>query len=424
MRYCCEKCFSNKYLKEYILSERNVGKCDYCNSNGVNIISTGEIGAYIRECLKKAYEDIENGTGAYWDSEEKLYCNRTGRSVAPYSIRDILVEEENVLNEAVIDTTILEDIFSDSGLSFEEKKQGESDVFEDIDNCNLVLKDDLYGLEATKMYYTWEFFKYITKYYNRFFDIDKDCQRRDYLKELVPYILEYDTVIKAGTIYYRARKLNDEKLHDLDYAGVYKEMAPAPPKYATTNRMSPAGISYLYVVSDRETAYKECRYKDATVMVAEYVLKEELTIIDFSQVAFVTTKSIFSEEYDHDLRWINNFLDAFIKEITSPVDDKKEDHSYEYVATQVIAEYIRSLGYDGICFNSSVGRGKSYVFFCGPNMEYSSDGYDYIDEYLWDTYPKLTYFTDWFDIQKLEYNYVFQDGVKYRVEKKIVLKDE
>ena len=120
----------------------------------------------------------------------------------------------------------------------------------------------------------------------------------------------------------------------------------------------------------------------------------------------------------------DNFLDAFIKEITSPVDDKKEDHSYEYVATQVIAEYIRSLGYDGICFNSSVGRGKSYVFFCGPNMEYSSDGYDYIDEYLWDTYPKLTYFTDWFDIQKLEYNYVFQDGVKYRVEKKIVLKDE
>ena len=227
----------------------------------------------IKSKPKSNYEDIENGTGAYWDSEEKQYCNRTGRSVAPYSIRDILVEEENVLNEAVIDTTILEDIFSDSGLSFEEKKQGESDVFEDIDNCNLVLKDDLYGLEATKMYYTWEFFKYITKYYNRFFDIDKDCQRRDYLKELVPYILEYDTVIKAGTIYYRARKLNDEKLHDLDYAGVYKEMAPAPPKYATTNRMSPAGISYLYVASDRETAYKECRYKDATVMVAEYVLK-------------------------------------------------------------------------------------------------------------------------------------------------------
>ena len=32
-------------------------------------------------------------------------------------------------------------------------------LFEDIDNCNLVLKDDLYGLEATKMYYTWVIFQ-------------------------------------------------------------------------------------------------------------------------------------------------------------------------------------------------------------------------------------------------------------------------
>lgn len=56
----------------------------------------------------------------------------------------------------------MEDIFSDSGLSFEEKKQGESDVFEDIDNCNLVLKDDLYGIEATKMYIHGNFSMYIT----------------------------------------------------------------------------------------------------------------------------------------------------------------------------------------------------------------------------------------------------------------------
>ena len=56
--------------------------------------------------------------------------------------------------------------------------------------------------------------------------------------------------------------------------GFTKKWLLHPPKYATTNRMSPAGISYLYVASDRETAYKECRYKDATVMVAEYVLKE------------------------------------------------------------------------------------------------------------------------------------------------------
>lgn len=92
------------------------------------------------------------------------------------------------------------------------------------------------------------------------------------------------------------------------------------------------------------------------------------------------------------------------------------ENAWEYVATQVMAEYIRSLGYDGICFNSSVGNGRSYVFFCGPNMEYSSEEYGYLDKYLWDDYPKLIYFTDWFDIRKLEYNYVFPDGIKYQVE--------
>lgn len=30
-----------------------------------------------------------------------------------------------------------------------------------------------------------------------------------------------------------------------------------------------------------------------------------------------------------------------------PVDDNVEDHSYEYAATQVIAEYLRSKHYDG-----------------------------------------------------------------------------
>lgn len=106
--------------------------------------------------------------------------------------------------------------------------------------------------------------------------------------------------------------------------------------------MSPAGISYLYFASDKQTAYEECRYKNTEVVLAEYISKEELAIIDFSQEVFIATKSIFSEEYEHDFRWINRFLENFVNEITCPVDDNKSDHSYEYVSTQIVAEYIRS----------------------------------------------------------------------------------
>ncbi len=36
-----------------------------------------------------------------------------------------------------------------------------------------------------------------------------------------------------------------------------------------------------------------------------------------------------------------------------PIDDKVEDHSYDYAATQVIAEYLRSKNYNGICFKAT-----------------------------------------------------------------------
>lgn len=413
MRYCCINCFDNKYLKEFIRKNNKKGCCNYCNSANTNIISTRQIGEYIRDCLDKAYEDIDEGTGAYYDYEYKQYYDYTGEFPLIYSVREIIIESECAINDNVIETTLLDDIFEDSGLSFEEKKYGEYDMYEDIEAPHLVIKNDLYGVESIKIYHSWKIFKHTVKHFNRFFDIGKVNLREQYLDQLRPFIMEYERNVSTSTVFYRVRE-QTEKLLYLDDIEVYKELSPAPPKFAKTNRMSPAGISYLYLASDRQTAYDECRYKNMDVVVAKYVSKEELTIIDFSQEVFINMKSIFSEEYDHDFRWINSFLQDFVNEITYPVDESKSDHSYEYVSTQIVAEYIRSLGYDGICFNSSVSSGKSYVFFCGPNMEYSLDDYEFEDVYLNSYFPQLNYFTDWFFIEKLEYNFVFEDGNSYK----------
>lgn len=421
MRYCCVNCFNDTFLKDYIQKNNKVGNCNYCNSININIISTRKIGEYIRECLDKAYEDINEGTGAYFDSEDKKYYDYKGEVPQLYSVYDILTEKEDAISDSAINTTIINDIFEDSGLSYEDRKYGDFDTYEDIEDCHLVIRDDLYGQEITKMHYAWEIFKYTVKHYNRFFDMEKGYLREDYLHQLQPYIMEYEQTIPVGTVLYRAREQIGSLL-EIDTIDVYKELAPAPPKFAKTNRMSPAGISYLYLASDIPTTYAECRYKNMDVIVAEYVSKVELTIIDFSQKVFISAKSIFSEEYDHDLQWVNIFLENFIKEISHPVDENKTDHSYEYVSTQIVAEYIRSLGYDGICFNSSVSSGKSYVFFCGPDMEHSSDDYDFEDEYLKPYFPNLNYFTEWFNIQKIKSNFVYADG-SYKVNKEKLIKN-
>lgn len=420
MKYCCENCFTNKYLKKYIQEQHKIGICDYCNSESVYTISTNAIGTYIRTCLDKAYENIDAGTGAMYDSEDDEYYAGNGEIATSYSVKEILIENEEVMSDKIIESRLLEDIFEDSGPSEREKMQGAYDKYEDIETPQFVISNDLYGQESTNMYYSWEIFKHTIKHYNRFFDIDGSDLRKEYLQNLRPYIMEYEDVIDKGAVFYRARKQDDtlQLFHDID---VYKELAPAPPKYASTNRMSPAGISYLYLASDRQTAWTECRCKQENVLVAEYESVEELSIIDFSKKAFVETESIFSKKYDHDLRWINQFLDSFIKEITRPVNDDKQDHSYEYASTQLMAEYIRSLGYSGICFNSSVSSGKSYVFFCGPDEKCDSKAYDYADEYIRYYLPLLTPFTEWFLIRELELYYVSLNNKQDKLESKKLL---
>ena len=70
MKFCCEDCFDNEYIKDYIKKNGELGNCDYTGRLDVLVVSVKELGAYFRLCLDKAYEPIDNGTGAmYWDGE-------------------------------------------------------------------------------------------------------------------------------------------------------------------------------------------------------------------------------------------------------------------------------------------------------------------------------------------------------------------
>lgn len=402
MCYCCDNCFKNDSIKKYIIQNRSmVGDCPYCSSNNASLISTNQLGKYMSECIEKAYETLEEGTGAMYDSEDDRYIGPDGNEVTTYTIMEILTEEEDVFSDNVDEHTLAEDLFSEI-VSYEEIKDGVPDIYGDIDADYFVIKDDLYGLEITKAYQSWEVFKHIIRHYSRFFEMGQQESRKEYLEIINKYLYDFVTDIEVGEKFYRARE-QDESLKNLKKIDKYKEMGPAPYKRSKTNRMSPAGICYLYVAGDKETTYAECRLNGKKAVVAEFEAKESLQIVDFSKKV-TTRKSIFDGSYDHDEQWIGSFLDDFIDEITKPVDENVEDHSYEYAATQIVAEYLRSKGYDGICFESSVGNGKSYVFFYGPDPEHEPDAYPYPfgDMYLSSMLPVLDPYTEFFEITNIE----------------------
>ena len=140
-------------------------------------------------------------------------------------------------------------------------------------------------------------------------------------------------------------------------------MGAPPNKLASSGRANPKGISYIYLASNIETCISEVRpYNGCDI----YVSKCKNTII--KRVIDLTTprKSIsimkFSESEYNEVLSIINLLESFSSELSIPV--KPHLSELEYIPTQFLCEYIKSLGnYDGIIFRSSFNKGDNLVFF-------------------------------------------------------------
>lgn len=398
-KYCCPNCFINEHLKKFIVDNyESMGNCLFCKHEEVELISVRELGMHIRDCIDKAYERCDEGSGAYYD-EEKMYCGPNGSEAETYSIREIMLYEEGIFVDATVDSGLLEALFENL-YSYREIQKGAEDIYSDIDSSEWVVKGDLYGSEQTRIYHAWEGFKHVVKHYSRFFYPDEYDIRKDLLEQLEPYIYDFINDVSPGTLFYRVRPV-DDSIKDFDAINPYKDMGPPPAQKAKTNRMSPAGIPYLYLSTDIDTAIAECRLKTRDkAIVAEFYSLDELQILDISENKNFASDSIFDPDYDHANHWINDFWRSFVKEVSKPVNEDIADHSYEYIATQIVAEYFRHKNFDGICFKSSVGLGKNYVFFFGPDPDKTEHAYPYPFEssYFYEPLPILSSFTEVFDI--------------------------
>lgn len=407
-QYCCVNCFESDGIISLIEENDIKGDCDYCGCLNVFICDIEEMGKFIRERIELAYENINDGTGSMYDSEEKCYTHEG------QSLYEILYEELEIFNELNLTydqiETLLKDMIEASGPSFRDIAQGAYDDFADIYDPSLVLKYQLYGAEITTEYLAWEEFKYVCKYYNRYFDIGgPQSERARLLKRLDEVFKSMQHTLTDVTMI-RARSFELEKGKTLDDIDPYKETSPAPNRYAPNNRMSPAGISYMYLADKLQTCYKEIRAGiGRNVIVGFFKPRRDLHMLDLSITPKIPLQTIFDDNYDHDRNWIGEFVELFKMEISRPISDQDKYKDLEYVPTQVLAEYIRSLGYDGIIYKSSlVKESYNYVLFYGPDPKLfdfpltSSDLYYRPQEEL--------YFHDVLKLTKVEYRKVTEPG--------------
>ena len=190
------------------------------------------------------------------------------------------------------------------------------------------------------------------------------------LDKLVEIARGREVTIDPGKVYYRARIIDEAARNELmltkcyspdateeerkwyrnkanKFRGLTKEGSYVPPKpeLVKDGRSNPKFIRYLYISESPVTAIFEVRpILHSAVNVAGIEVKEPLKIADIAgDIDLDSAKERSQDE------WLLSFVQSAFSFPTNNPDD--------YIPSQIIAEFFRHLGYDGIRYSSSLHRG-------------------------------------------------------------------
>lgn len=326
--YCCDKCFDSFFLQKHInVHSTHEGNCNLCPEQNRKLIDPAMLVDLFIPILE-------------------LYC------------------EVNAGNGQKI-VNLLKD---DWGI-FKSKSDAEVQKLLILIFSNPDLKLDNYEKkftsEVTHTEEDWFKFKEELKHSNRFFP--KSFPDHDKLSLILSYLsceLESDS-----KNFFRARIDSGIKLHPAE------KMGSPPSEIATAGRANPFGISYLYVASTIKTAISEIRpHKSEHITIAEFSIKKNLKLIDLRSPK--KTISPFGHS-GTELELIHSKLSLLIKlgdELSKPVAQDKAP--LEYLSSQYLCEFIKSQGYDGVIYTSSLGDGDNYAIFDESRLSIvSTNGY-------------------------------------------------
>jgi RES domain-containing protein len=225
-----------------------------------------------------------------------------------------------------------------------------------------------------RLFWSWDAFSNTVKHRSRF-HFHRNRRQSSWsdepisAHEMLPFLgilVRKNRLIKkipVSQVFYRSRKGQ--------HAQTTCELGPPPSEIASAGRMNPAGISYMYLAYQNETAIAEIRPNlGDTVTTSLWRTKRELNVLDLTQ--FPSCPSIFSDKRRE--RDLIQFLYSFVDEIKQPIKHNGSEH-IEYVPTQVVSEYFAQVfrfnggsRLDGIVYASSVHEGgKNLVLF--PDYE-------------------------------------------------------
>lgn len=216
----------------------------------------------------------------------------------------------------------------------------------------------------------WEIFCTYIIEKNRYILDEKSVSIRD---EILSTVQNYEDEINTDKQFFRARFANELKSNEhgeIVVENFTAEQLLAPPKHLTRDgRVNPAGIPYLYLAENGETAIAEIKpYLGARITVGKFRPKNKFKIVNLKKNLPSVVDIIASGKIeDYNNLWVG--IKMYFSVPFKPGETTK------YIPTQYLAELFKNIGYDGLLYESVQNRGNYNLAI------FSDDKVDYLGQY-------------------------------------------
>lgn len=321
---CCNRCFNDIEIRSIIEGlDNHQEECPLCRSNDVYIYDTNnhnELVGPFSEFLSiySSHNEIRKHSPAFNNFS---------------SLREELTDTWNIFN--INKERVLELVQSICPDFYEDNK----DLFSNSVAVREYTQESYLENNSLLRCRDWDdFVNEITS--NIRFNIDLIN------KEVFANVLSYFTSIMeidSTPVYYRGRVVDK-----MNYK--VNEMGAPPKDKAKDGRASPKGIPCLYLADSLTTSAKEIRAGlHDKITIGTFRLTKKLKIIDLVNIDKVSPFSIDNvKSYYVNKRHLKRIGEELSKTL------RNNSSELEYLPTQYISDFIKSKGYDGIKFKSTL----------------------------------------------------------------------
>lgn len=351
---CCEACFDDNFLKDYIRRHGRRGSCQYCLAHRKYAIEAGELELLFAR-FTTVYSPLNPGVNAPPDVD----VLRVGDRLAT-----LIQEQWGIFSERL------------------EISDKQHDLLQEIFTANCMEEEILDAPDVNDLWTDSDWLH--TSLLDRWYELADELKHPEQDQPVAPGLMptaddlaiatdplvwfEDDigracVTLPTGSAIFRVRLGYREHEYRLVPIPIAEMGAPPPERVTVPERANPAGVSYFYGAEDEGTAVAEKRpHRGALVSLAHGETVRDLRLIDLAAGMGLASPFVCPGEYLRSLMGSCELFNHLNKEFAKPL--RHTDDTHEYRPTQFFAEWVKDHGYDGLRYESAMSSGgRNVVFF-------------------------------------------------------------